>query len=117
MSNSEKVAIVTGAAQGIGRAIVLRLAEDGFNIVISDLSSQVESMKVVAEKAGEINKSGRFLTVSCDVSHEDQVQRLVDETVNHFGRLDCVRITVSTVSPGAITYLTLSIRWLPMLEF
>jgi len=93
MSNSSphlKVAIVTGAAQGIGRAIVLRLAKDGFQVVVSDLETQREKMQDVVKQATEDNAAGKHTYIPCDVSQEADVQRLVNETVNMFGRLDCM---------------------------
>jgi len=90
MATSGKVAIVTGAAQGIGKAITLRLAKDGFNVVISDLEGQNAGMDEVARTAGEVNPNRKFICVPCDVTSEEQVQKLVDETVNQFGRLNCM---------------------------
>jgi len=89
-SSSPKVAIVTGAASGIGKAIALRLAKDGFNVTISDLASQFPKMEEVAQQCSLINPEGKFLLTACDVSQEDQVQKLVDDTVEQFGRLDCM---------------------------
>jgi NAD(P)-dependent dehydrogenase (short-subunit alcohol dehydrogenase family) len=73
-----KVAIVTGAAQGIGRAIADGLAAEGATVVVADLRG--------AEAAAAEYDDGIGLTV--DVSDEDDVQRLVDETVERCGRLD-----------------------------
>ena len=73
-----KVAIVTGAAQGIGRAIADGLAAEGARLVVADLRG--------AEAAAATYNGGIGLTV--DVSDEDDVQRLVDETVERCGRLD-----------------------------
>jgi NAD(P)-dependent dehydrogenase (short-subunit alcohol dehydrogenase family) len=80
----EKVAIVTGAAQGIGRQIALALAHSGAGIVVVDLTK--ERGEPVFE---EINKIGsRALTVGCDVTDEQQVANLVDVAVNYFGHID-----------------------------
>jgi NAD(P)-dependent dehydrogenase (short-subunit alcohol dehydrogenase family) len=73
-----KVAIVTGAAQGIGRAIAEGLAAEGARIVVADLKG--------AEEAAEAFPDGVGLTV--DVSSEDDVRRLADETVAHCGAID-----------------------------
>jgi NAD(P)-dependent dehydrogenase (short-subunit alcohol dehydrogenase family) len=73
-----KVAIVTGAAQGIGRAIAEGLAAAGARIVVADLTG--------AEDAAAAFPDGVGLTV--DVSNETDVQRLADETVEHCGSID-----------------------------
>jgi NAD(P)-dependent dehydrogenase (short-subunit alcohol dehydrogenase family) len=73
-----KVAIVTGAAQGIGRALADGLAREGARIVVADLRG--------AEDAAAAYPGGLGLTV--DVASEEDVQRLVDETVGRLGGVD-----------------------------
>jgi NAD(P)-dependent dehydrogenase (short-subunit alcohol dehydrogenase family) len=73
-----KVAIVTGGAQGIGRAIAQRLAADGARIVIADLKGADEAAASYADGVG--------LTV--DVSSEDDVARMATDTVERCGRID-----------------------------
>lgn len=82
---SGKVAIVTGAARGIGRAIALRLAADGAAVVVNYAGSSGPAGEVVAEVE---RLGGRALAVQADVSKPADVRRLFDETVKHFGRLD-----------------------------
>ncbi len=76
--NGGKVAIVTGAAQGIGRAIAEGLAAAGARIVVADLHG--------AEEAASAFQDGIGLTA--DVANEDDVQRLVDEVVERCGTVD-----------------------------
>lgn len=87
------VAIVTGSAQGIGRAIALRLADDGFDIALADLSSKQESLDSAAE---EIKSRGRkVIIVPTDVSKEQEVVNLIDQTVKELGGVDVVSCVCS----------------------
>jgi meso-butanediol dehydrogenase/(S,S)-butanediol dehydrogenase/diacetyl reductase len=79
-----KVAIVTGAARGIGRAIALRLADDGAAVAVADLN-----LDGVQSVAGEIEGvGGRAAAVQVDVADTGATSALVAETVERFGRLD-----------------------------
>jgi len=78
---SGRVALVTGAASGIGRAIALRLAGEGANIAVVDMN--LEGARAVAQ---EIDGSGRSaLAVQCDVSDEEAVARAVKEVESGLG--------------------------------
>lgn len=84
------VAIVTGSSQGLGLAIALRLADDGYHIVINDLPSKLRAMD---EAVQHIELKGvRAAAITADVSREDEVKRLVEVAVEKFGRLDVVRV-------------------------
>ncbi|KAF7416105.1 hypothetical protein PC9H_002365 [Pleurotus ostreatus] len=83
-----KTAIVTGAAQGIGRAIAIQLASDGFAIVISDIASKQDLMDVVAAEIKSKNAGSQTLVVPADVSSEADVNKLVAKTKDTFGGLD-----------------------------
>jgi len=87
---ARKVAIVTGAAGGIGKFVALRLLKDGFNVIISDLSTQKENLDGVLKESEEIESrnGGKCVAVVCDVAQEDQVQAMVDRALEAFGRLD-----------------------------
>ncbi len=79
-----KVAVVTGAARGIGRAIALKLAERGCDVVISDILEDAAQ-----DTAAEIEKLGRkSLAVRTNVADSADADRLVRETVAAFGRVD-----------------------------
>jgi meso-butanediol dehydrogenase/(S,S)-butanediol dehydrogenase/diacetyl reductase len=86
MAVNGKVALVTGAGQGIGRAIALRLAHDGANVAIADLND--EKMEGVA---GEVRAIGRkAATVKTDVSDRDQVFAAVDHAEKELGGFDII---------------------------
>ncbi|KYH28737.1 3-oxoacyl-[acyl-carrier-protein] reductase FabG [Clostridium thermopalmarium DSM 5974] len=96
-----KNAIITGASRGIGRAIALRLAELGANVVLnyrSDLNSVEEVVKQVEEKGV------KALAVKGDVSSFDDAKRIVDETIENFGSIDIL------VNNAGITKDTLLMR-------
>ncbi len=82
---SEQVALVTGASRGIGRAIAITLAENGWTIVINycrDATAAAEALTLV-EKAG-----GRAITVQADIGQTADRLRLVQETLGRLGRID-----------------------------
>ena len=81
----DKVAIITGAAVGIGRAAALEFARQGAKVVVADIlvTQGEETVRLIQDAGGE----ARF--VCCDVSQADQVEALVSTTVTAYGRLDC----------------------------
>ena len=96
MRLKDKVALVTGSASGIGRAIALKLAQEGANVAVADLN--LEGAKETAE---EIKKLGRkALALKVDVIKKDEVQAMVDAVVQQFGKLDicCNNAGVSTMN-------------------
>lgn len=84
-SLTERVAIVTGASAGIGRAIAERLAQEGATVVVNYGKSADKAGAVVA---GIESKGGKAVAVQADISKIADVRRLVRETVQRFGRLD-----------------------------
>lgn len=79
-----QVAVVTGGAQGIGRAIALRLAQDGMHLVIADISAA--AAETVAAEARALGGSAVALAV--DVTRVDERERMIATVLREFGRLD-----------------------------
>jgi NAD(P)-dependent dehydrogenase (short-subunit alcohol dehydrogenase family) len=90
-----KVAIITGAAQGIGRTYALAYANEGAKVVIADI---LEGSKVVKEIEA---MGGAAIDVPTDVSNEEKVKNLVQKTVEKFGRID---ILVNNAAIFVATY-------------
>ncbi|HEX5481491.1 MAG TPA: glucose 1-dehydrogenase [Terriglobia bacterium] len=80
-----KVALVTGAKQGIGRGIALCLAEAGADVVVNDIAPETDMQEVI----GKINQIGRRgIAWKADVSNRDEVEALVEGATKRFGSLD-----------------------------
>jgi len=82
---SPRIALVTGAAGGIGRAIANRLARDGFNVVVNDIPAKRDKLEAVAN---EVRATGRqSIAVTADVSSDTEVKGMVDRAVGELGGL------------------------------
>jgi citronellol/citronellal dehydrogenase len=101
MSFQNKTAIITGASRGIGKAIGLRLAKEGANIVIASKSVE-ENPKLggtIFSAAAEMEAAGgKALAVQCDIRFEDQVQNVVDKTIEKFGGIDILVNNASAIN-------------------
>lgn len=98
MSIDGKVALVTGAGQGIGRAIALRLARDGADIALVDVNDDKTTTV-----AGEVRKIGRKATTfTADVSRRDQVYAAIDHAEKELHGFDVIVNNAGIVKVGAI---------------
>lgn len=87
MSEVQKTALITGAAKGIGRAIAVRLAKDGFQTIINyNGSEEAANETVEACKAYHVES----MAIKADVASNDEVLSMVKEIQTKFGRIDCL---------------------------
>ncbi|ACM60257.1 3-oxoacyl-[acyl-carrier-protein] reductase [Caldicellulosiruptor bescii] len=95
----DKVALITGASRGIGRAIALKFAQNGANVVInySSSQSQAENLKEEIEKIGT-----KTMIIKCDVSNPDEVNQMFSQVENEFGRLDILVNNAGITKDGLI---------------
>jgi meso-butanediol dehydrogenase/(S,S)-butanediol dehydrogenase/diacetyl reductase len=93
----DKVALVTGAGQGIGRAIALRLAREGADVAINDVAPT--NLSQVARQVESLGR--RSLELVSDVSNAEQVTDMFERLLKHFGRLDVLvnNAGIGTVQP------------------
>ena len=94
-TQSTRVAIVTGASRGIGRAIAERLARDGFTVVVNHARSAEDAARVVAEVNA---RGGRAVALQADMGSPADVRRLVHGTCERLGRLDLL-VNNAAVAP------------------
>lgn len=85
MGLSGKVALITGSARGIGKAIALELANHGANIVINDILTENEINKTLKEIKRSTNKT---IGIKADITKLDEVESMVKEIINKFGKID-----------------------------
>ena len=98
-----KVALVTGAGKRLGRAVALRLAQEGADVAVHYHSSAKDAQTAVRE----IEASGRRgVAVQADLGRVDEIRRLVDEAGKHFGRLDVLINSAANFLPGSIISTT-----------
>lgn len=94
-----KVALITGASRGIGRAIALAFADEGCNTVVNYCSSVDEAKKVVAEIE---EKRQHAIAVQADISRADEVEEMVLQAVTTFGRIDILVNNAAVLLPFSL---------------
>ncbi len=94
-----KVAVITGAAHGIGHALAKEAAMKGMNLVLADID--YEYLKKVEEEVAEIG--AEVLSIKVDVTEFEQVKALGDKTIETFGKVDLFFNNAGVVVPGLLT--------------
>lgn len=100
MSFKNKTAFITGASRGIGKAIALRLAKEGANIIIAAKSVEENPTLggTIFSAAAEIESvGGNALAVQCDIRDEHQIQLAVEKGVEKFGGIDILINNASAI--------------------
>lgn len=85
---SGRSAIVTGAARGIGRAVAMRLAQEGADVLVN--TRDPNTLEAVYEDVKKAAKGGKVAKFLADVSYEDQVESMFDHAVTEFGKINIV---------------------------
>lgn len=82
----DKVVAITGASGGLGKAVAVRLAEEGADLVL--VGRNEAKLKATEEEVKKVNPDSKTLIVTADVSKEEEVKKYIDATVKEFGKID-----------------------------
>lgn len=103
----DKTVIVTGAGSGIGRATAIRFAKEGANVAL--VGRTADTLEATAQYFPQDHTwihTDNYLTVTCDISQEGQVQAMVDHVLKKFGRIDVVVNNAGQAIQGKVTELS-----------
>ena len=99
-----KVAIVTGASRGVGAAAAVALAREGVSVACAARATDADPLRLPGTIDATVRQitdaGGRALAVPTNLAHEEDVERMVSETVHHFGRLDVLVNNAAITFPG-----------------
>jgi 3-oxoacyl-[acyl-carrier protein] reductase len=102
MRFKDEVAVVTGAARGIGRAIALAFVGEGAKVVLVDIDG--EPLERLQEEI--VNRGGQVLPVPCDISKSSAVGEMVNRVLGTFGRMDILVNNAGIIRRGTIETMT-----------
>ncbi|HJO81883.1 MAG: SDR family NAD(P)-dependent oxidoreductase [SAR202 cluster bacterium] len=101
-----KVAVITGASRGIGRDMAVVFAREGAKVVVSARTENEGDFRIPGSIATAVDRikeeGGEAIGIRCDVTQEDEIQALFDQTVEHYGRLDILVNNAAVLIPGKI---------------
>jgi len=121
---TERVALVTGAARGIGRATALSLAEAGASVVVSDVSEPIAGLDYRTGEAVGLKETARLITssggkaeaVCADVRRVEELRAAVDAATDRFGRLDILVANAGIASWPTTTWQATETEWQTMID-
>ena len=102
MRFQEQVAVITGAARGIGRAIALAFAGEGAKVALVDINSEL--LERLREEI--VRQGGEALSVPCDISKSSDVKEMANQVLNTFGRIDVLVNNAGIIRRGTIETVT-----------
>ena len=109
---NDKIAIVTGGGQGLGRAICFALGSEGAHVIVADLNEEA-AQSTAAEIAAQSDR--RAVGLKLDVTDEAQMEAAIDSTLAQFGRLDIAVANAGILMAGDVTDFPLE-KWRAVLE-
>lgn len=101
----DKVLLLTGGSSGIGLECAKTYIKEGATLVVAS-NSEIEENNALPELA-----DGKHLFILCDVSSEEEVRKLVENTLSKFGRLDAIHNNAGIVTPSAMLHETTTEEW------
>jgi len=102
MKLKDRVAMVTGGARGIGKAIALGLLREGAKVAVID--SDQERLEMLKKETGK--EKGKFTVISCDITKSGDVKEMVDRVRKEFGRIDILVNNAGIIRRGTIETVT-----------
>jgi 3-oxoacyl-[acyl-carrier protein] reductase len=109
----DKVVLVTGSAQGIGRAIALKFARAGAKIILNDIEAQKENLEKVKKEIEELGSEAKYYFA--DVSKYEEVERMVKEIEKDFGKLDVLVNNAGIIKDRTLAKMTLD-EWKAVID-
>ncbi|BAZ02013.1 short-chain dehydrogenase/reductase SDR [Tolypothrix tenuis PCC 7101] len=98
-----KVAIITGASRGIGKAIALKLSNNGASVVVNYAGNTAKAEEVVAEIT---QQGGQAIAIQADISQVAEIERLFDQAIAKFGKVDILVNNAGSIVYKPITEIT-----------
>jgi 3-oxoacyl-[acyl-carrier protein] reductase len=109
----DKVILITGSAQGIGRAIALRFAKAGAKIALNDIEAQKENLEKVKKEIEELGSEAKYYFA--DVSKYEEVERMMKEIEKDFGKLDVLVNNAGIIKDRTLAKMTLD-EWKAVID-